>query len=58
VESAVWSSFFHSGQACIRSERIIVDASLAEEFEKRFVERVKTLRQEVPGRERTTTSAP
>lgn len=50
VEAAVWSSFFHSGQACIRSERIIVDASLAEEFEKRFVERVKALRQEAPGK--------
>ena len=46
--SAAWSAFFHSGQACIRTERILVEESVAGEFERLFVERVKALRQEAP----------
>jgi succinate-semialdehyde dehydrogenase/glutarate-semialdehyde dehydrogenase len=46
--SAAWSSFFHSGQACIRTERILVEEAVADEFERLFLERVKALRQEAP----------
>lgn len=45
ARAAAWSSFFHSGQACIRTERIIVEEPIADEFERRFVDRVKALRQ-------------
>lgn len=46
--AAAFSSFFNSGQACIRTERIYVEEAVAEEFERLFVERVKALRQRVP----------
>lgn len=48
ARAAAWSSFIHSGQACIRTERILVEESVADEFERLFVERVKALRQGVP----------
>jgi succinate-semialdehyde dehydrogenase/glutarate-semialdehyde dehydrogenase len=48
ARSAAWSGFLHSGQACIRTERILVEESVADEFERLFVERVKALRQDVP----------
>jgi succinate-semialdehyde dehydrogenase/glutarate-semialdehyde dehydrogenase len=48
ARSAVWSSFLHSGQACIRTERILVEESVADEFERLLVERVRALRQGVP----------
>ena len=38
AESAAWSAFFHSGQACIRTERILVEESVADEFERLFLE--------------------
>lgn len=50
AEAAAWSSFLHSGQACIRTERILVDASVADRFEALLAERVAALRQRVPGR--------
>ena len=48
AQSAAWSGFLHSGQACIRTERLLLVESVADEFERLFVERVKALRQEVP----------
>lgn len=48
AQSAAWSGFFHSGQACIRTERILVEDRVADEFERLFLERVRGLRQEVP----------
>lgn len=48
ARSAAWASFFHSGQACIRTERILVEEGVADEFERLFLEAVRSLRQEVP----------
>lgn len=48
ARSAAWSSFFHSGQACIRTERILVEEAVADEFEQLFLAEVKALRQEPP----------
>lgn len=48
ARSAAWSSFFHSGQACIRTERILVEERVADEFERLFLAEVKALRQEPP----------
>ncbi len=48
ARAAAWSSFFTSGQACIRTERILVEEPVADAFERLLVERVKALRQAVP----------
>ncbi|MQS08001.1 aldehyde dehydrogenase family protein [Streptomyces alkaliphilus] len=44
VEAAVFGSFFHQGQICIRTNRIIVDDSRHDEFVDLFIERVRDLR--------------
>lgn len=48
AEAAAWSSFIHSGQVCVRTERIFVDASVADRFESLLVSRVAALRQMAP----------
>lgn len=48
AEAAAWSSFMHSGQACIRTERIYVAEAVADRFEKLLAERVRALRQMPP----------
>ncbi len=48
AEAAAWSSFVHSGQACIRTERIYVVEAVAERFEALLSERVRALRQGPP----------
>jgi acyl-CoA reductase-like NAD-dependent aldehyde dehydrogenase len=48
AEAAAWSSFIHSGQVCIRTERIYVHASVASRFEELLVSRVAALRQAAP----------
>ena len=48
AEAAAWSSFIHSGQVCIRTERIFVDASVADRFESLLAARVAALRQAAP----------
>ncbi len=48
AEAAAWSSFIHSGQVCIRTERIYVHASVADRFEQLLVSRVAALRQGPP----------
>jgi acyl-CoA reductase-like NAD-dependent aldehyde dehydrogenase len=48
ARSAAWSSFFHSGQACIRTERILVEEGVADAFERLLLAEVRALRQEVP----------
>jgi len=48
ARSAAWSAFFHSGQACIRTERILVEESVADTFEPLFLAAVRALRQEAP----------
>jgi succinate-semialdehyde dehydrogenase / glutarate-semialdehyde dehydrogenase len=44
VEGAVRGCFASAGQLCISIERIYVDASIADEFTRRFVDRVSGLR--------------
>jgi acyl-CoA reductase-like NAD-dependent aldehyde dehydrogenase len=44
-EAAVWGAFANSGQACASVERCYVHESVAEEFTRRVVEKVKALRQ-------------
>ena len=48
AEAAAWSSFVHSGQACIRTERIYVVDAVADRFEELLAGRVMALRQGVP----------
>jgi acyl-CoA reductase-like NAD-dependent aldehyde dehydrogenase len=48
AEAAAWSSFIHSGQVCVRTERIFVDASVADRFESLLAARVAALRQMAP----------
>ncbi len=48
AEAATWSSFVHSGQACIRTERIYVEEAVADRFEELLAERVRALRQGLP----------
>ncbi len=43
LNAATFGTFMHQGQICMSVERIIVDQSIAEDFTKRFVEKVKTL---------------
>jgi aldehyde dehydrogenase (NAD+) len=43
VESAVFGSFYNSGQICMIANRIIVDTSIAAKFTDAFVERTGTL---------------
>ena len=48
AQAATFSSFIHSGQVCIRTERIYVHASVADRFEQLLVSRVAALRQTAP----------
>ena len=43
VDIAVIGRFLHQGQICMSTNRIIVDASLADEFTERFVDRARKL---------------
>jgi len=44
VDAAVFGAFFHQGQICMSSKRIILEKGIAEEFTSRFVQRVKGLK--------------
>jgi acyl-CoA reductase-like NAD-dependent aldehyde dehydrogenase len=44
VRSATFGSFFHQGQICLNTRRIIVQRKIADEFLKKFVARTKTLK--------------
>ncbi|WP_404284158.1 aldehyde dehydrogenase family protein [Exiguobacterium aurantiacum] len=44
VESAVYSKFYHQGQICMSTNRILVAESIHDEFLKKFVERVRALK--------------
>jgi acyl-CoA reductase-like NAD-dependent aldehyde dehydrogenase len=48
AKAAAWSSFIHSGQVCVRTERIYVEESVADEFEALLLRRVAELRQAAP----------
>ncbi|HEX5853991.1 MAG TPA: aldehyde dehydrogenase family protein [Thermoanaerobaculia bacterium] len=49
AEAAAWSSFVHSGQVCVRTERIYVQEEVAARFEALLVDRVRALRRRPPG---------
>ena len=44
VRAATFGSFFHQGQICLNTRRIIVQRKIAGEFLEKFVARTKTLR--------------
>jgi len=43
VRTATFGSFFHQGQICLNTRRIIVQRKIADEFLQKFVARTKTL---------------
>jgi aldehyde dehydrogenase (NAD+) len=43
VDSAVFGSFFNSGQICMIANRVIVDRTLHDDFVERFIERTRQL---------------
>ena len=43
VDAAVFGKFFHQGQVCMITNRIVVDTSVHDEFVDRYVERVRGL---------------
>ncbi|MGY1804064.1 aldehyde dehydrogenase family protein [Blastococcus sp. SYSU D00922] len=43
VDAAVWGKFFHQGQVCMITNRVVVDASVHDEFVDRFVAKVGRL---------------
>src|SRR5712672_1027962 len=53
VRSATFGSFFHQGQICLNTRRIIVQRKIAGEFLEKFVARTKTLRSGDPQDHRT-----
>lgn len=48
AHAAVWSSFANSGQVCIRTERVIAEAPVADELARLCAEEVARLRQGAP----------
>jgi aldehyde dehydrogenase (NAD+) len=53
VESAVFGSFYNSGQICMIANRIVVDDSLHDAFVDAFIERTRSLRVGDPSDPRT-----
>ena len=53
VRSATFGSFFHQGQICLNTRRIIVQKKIAGEFLEKFVARTKTLRSGDPQNHQT-----
>jgi acyl-CoA reductase-like NAD-dependent aldehyde dehydrogenase len=49
VDAAVYGSFVHQGQICMCARRILVEADIADEFTRRFVDRVAALKLGDPG---------
>ena len=48
ARAAVWSSFAHSGQVCVRTERVLVEEPVAERFIALCAEEIAKLRQGTP----------
>lgn len=55
ARAAAWTAFAHSGQVCVRAERLLVHESIAADFERRLVERVRALRSAASAPERGLT---
>jgi len=53
VRTATFGSFFHQGQICLNTRRIIVQRKIAGEFLEKFVARTRTLRSGDPQDHRT-----
>ncbi|MFL5307796.1 MAG: aldehyde dehydrogenase family protein [Polyangia bacterium] len=51
AQAAVWSGFAGSGQVCIRSERVLVEAPVADKFVELCAAELARLRQGLPGRD-------
>jgi acyl-CoA reductase-like NAD-dependent aldehyde dehydrogenase len=49
VDAAVYGAFVHQGQICMCARRVLVEAGIADEFTRRFVERVAALPTGDPG---------
>jgi acyl-CoA reductase-like NAD-dependent aldehyde dehydrogenase len=45
ARAAVWGAFAHSGQVCVRPERVLIEESVADRFEALCREQVQALRQ-------------
>jgi acyl-CoA reductase-like NAD-dependent aldehyde dehydrogenase len=48
AHAAVWSGFAHSGQVCVRTERVIVEAAVADQFVELAAAEIARLRQAPP----------
>jgi acyl-CoA reductase-like NAD-dependent aldehyde dehydrogenase len=48
VAAAVFGAFFHQGQICMSTERIIVDETIADAFVEKFVARAEAIRAKDP----------
>jgi acyl-CoA reductase-like NAD-dependent aldehyde dehydrogenase len=57
VDAAVFGAFFHQGQICMSTERIVVDDKVADHFLAKFVARAKTIRAADPRKEDTLLGA-
>ncbi len=44
VDGALWATFFHQGQACESGTRLILPASIHDEFVERLVDRARTIK--------------
>jgi len=44
VSTAIFSAYFHQGQICMNSRKILVEQPLFDEFLRRFVEKAKTIK--------------
>lgn len=53
VRAATFGAFLHQGQVCMAGSRVIVDASLYDEFCRRFVERARQIKVGSPDQEDT-----
>ncbi|HVR63415.1 MAG TPA: aldehyde dehydrogenase family protein [Polyangia bacterium] len=51
ARAAVWSAFAHSGQVCIRTERVLVEAPVADRFIALCEDEIHLLRQGAPARD-------
>ncbi len=48
AKAAIWTAFAHSGQICVRIERVVVEAKVHDEFVRLCVDELARLRQGVP----------
>ena len=48
VDAAVFGAFFHQGQICMSTERVIVDEAVADAFLERFLARAQAIRAKDP----------